>query len=136
MTVRFKHALVALTGLVAAWAIAACGVSSTSTSTSTGAGSTSSGTSSTSTGSSTGTALKVGWSTIYLTPSWMQETLKLMQADATQLQKVGKITGLQVFNANGDTSQQIAQIQAMIQQKYNVIIVDAGSSTALNPVIT
>jgi ribose transport system substrate-binding protein len=121
MTRRFKYALSAVAGLMAALVVTACGVSSTSTTSGAAAHTTK--------------ALKVGWSTIYLTPSWMQETLKLMQSDAARLQAAGKITGLQVFNANGDDSQQIAQIQAMIQQKYNVIIVDAGSSTALNAAI-
>jgi ribose transport system substrate-binding protein len=80
-------------------------------------------------------ALKVGWSTIYLTPSWMQQTQTMLQADVDRLTKAGKVASYQTFNANGDTSQQIAQIQAMIQQQYDVILVDAGSSTALNPVL-
>ncbi len=79
--------------------------------------------------------LKVGWSTIYLTPSWMQQTLKMMEGDVTKLKSAGKVSSFKTLNANGDTSQQIAQIRAMIQQKYDVIIVDAGSSTALNPAL-
>ncbi|WP_369036161.1 ABC transporter substrate-binding protein [Streptomyces adonidis] len=79
--------------------------------------------------------LKVGWSTIYLTPSWMQQTLKMLQADVDKLKSSGKVSAFETFNANGDTSQQIAQIRAMIQQKYDVILVDAGSSTALNPAL-
>jgi ribose transport system substrate-binding protein len=110
-------AAVASTALV----IAACSVQSSSTA-----------------GGSAGTtpkALKVGWSDIYLTPSWMQETQQLIDADAASLKTAGKISSFQIFNANGDTTQQISQIQAMIQQHYNVILVDAGSSTALNPVL-
>lgn len=80
-------------------------------------------------------ALKVGWSTIYLTPSWMQQTQAMLQSDVDRLKQAGKVESYQTFNANGDTSQQIAQIQAMIQQQYDVILVDAGSSTALNPVL-
>ncbi|WP_405869036.1 MULTISPECIES: ABC transporter substrate-binding protein [unclassified Streptomyces] len=79
--------------------------------------------------------LKVGWSTIYLTPSWMQQTLKMLQGDVDKLKSAGKVSSFKTFNANGDTSQQIAQIRAMIQQKYDVILVDAGSSTALNPAL-
>ncbi|MFI6934128.1 ABC transporter substrate-binding protein [Streptomyces sp. NPDC050287] len=79
--------------------------------------------------------LKVGWSTIYLTPSWMQQTLRMMEGDVTKLKSAGKVSSFKTLNANGDTSQQIAQIRAMIQQKYDVIIVDAGSSTALNPAL-
>jgi ribose transport system substrate-binding protein len=119
---RFKSAVVAVAalGLLSA---TACGVNDKSSGT-------------TSSGSATSAkALKVGWSTIYLTPSWMQETLKLLQADVDTLKGQGKISGFQTFNANGDTSQQIAQIRAMVQQKYDVILVDAGSSTALNPAL-
>ncbi|MER5428738.1 ABC transporter substrate-binding protein [Streptomyces sp. NPDC002588] len=79
--------------------------------------------------------LRVGWSTIYLTPSWMQQTLKMLQTDVDKLKSAGKVSSFKTFNANGDTSQQIAQIRAMIQQKYDVILVDAGSSTALNPAL-
>src|SRR6185369_10176058 len=64
-----------------------------------------------------------------------QETLKLLQADVDTLKGQGKISDFQTFNANGDTSQQIAQVRAMVQQKYDVILVDAGSSTALNPAL-
>ena len=110
-------AAVASTALVAS----ACGVNSSSTT----AGST----------GATTKALKVGWSDIYLTPSWMQETEQMIDADAARLQKAGEISSFQIFNANSDTTQQISQIQAMIQQHYNVILVDAGSSTALNPVL-
>jgi ribose transport system substrate-binding protein len=80
-------------------------------------------------------ALKVGWSTIYLAPSWMQQTLKMLEDDVATLKTAGKVASYETFNANGDTSQQIAQIRAMIQQRYDVILVDAGSSTALNPVM-
>ncbi|WP_405607020.1 ABC transporter substrate-binding protein [Streptomyces sp. NBC_00076] len=80
-------------------------------------------------------SLKVGWSTIYLTPSWMQQTLKMLESDVSKLKSAGKVSSFKTFNANGDTSQQISQIRAMIQQKYDVILVDAGSSTALNPAL-
>ncbi|HEX6351773.1 ABC transporter substrate-binding protein [Actinophytocola sp.] len=79
--------------------------------------------------------LKVGWSTIYLAPSWMQQTLGMIEDDVEKLKSAGTVASYETFNANGDTSQQIAQIRAMIQQKYDVILVDAGSSTALNPVL-
>ncbi len=117
---RFTRAVVAVTALGALTATAACGVDSGDD------GSSSSGKSK---------ALKVGWSTIYLTPSWMQQTDKMLKDDVAKLKSDGKVADYQVFNANGDTSQQIAQIRAMIQQKYDVILVDAGSSTALNPAL-
>jgi ribose transport system substrate-binding protein len=84
---------------------------------------------------SSGKDLKVGWSTIYLSPSWMQETEKLMVTEANTLKKSGNVASFTTINANGDTSEQISQIRTMITQNYNVILVDAGSSTALNPVL-
>ncbi|MFI0410418.1 ABC transporter substrate-binding protein [Actinomadura sp. 3N508] len=119
---RFTRAVVTVTALGTLAATAACGVDSGDSS-----GDDKSG------GKSK--ALKVGWSTIYLTPSWMQQTDKMIKDDVAKLKGEGKVADYKVFNANGDTSQQIAQIRAMIQQKYDVILVDAGSSTALNPVV-
>ena len=78
---------------------------------------------------------KIGWADIYLTPTWMHQTQAAMEAEVKRLKDLGQPIEFQVFNANGDTTQQIAQIQAMIDQKYDAIVVDAGSATALNPVI-
>lgn len=127
MRIRLRRAFVALAAVGALFATGACNVSSESGGTATGGAG----------GGSTpaAKALKVGWSTIYLTPSWMQQTLKMLEDDVARLKAAGKVDSLQTFNANGDTSQQIAQIRAMIQQKYDIILVDAGSSTALNPVM-
>ncbi len=79
--------------------------------------------------------LKVGWSTIYLSPSWMQQTEKILNEEADRLKEQGIVASIETLNANGDTSQQIAQIRTMMQQEYDIILVDAGSSTALNPVM-
>lgn len=126
MNVRSARGGLALAAaLCALTAVSACDVQSDSASAS-------------GTGSASAAAakdLKVGWSTIYLTPSWMQQTLKMLQSDVDKLKSAGKVSEFKTFNANGDTSQQIAQIRAMIQQKYDVILVDAGSSTALNPAL-
>ena len=84
---------------------------------------------------SKGGGYTIGWADIYLTPTWMQETQQMIQQEANRLAKHGVIKKFQIFNANGDTTQQIAQIRAMIDQHYDAIIVDAGSATALNPVI-
>lgn len=78
---------------------------------------------------------KIGWSTIYLTPSWMQQTNALMEERADHWKKEGILADFTVANANGDTSQQIAQIENMISKGYDAIIICAGSSTALNNVI-
>jgi ribose transport system substrate-binding protein len=120
-----RGAVAVAASLCALAGISACDVQSDSSTAKNGA----------SASAATAKDLKVGWSTIYLTPSWMQQTLKMMEGDVSKLKSAGKVSAFKTFNANGDTSQQIAQIRAMIQQKYDVIIVDAGSSTALNPAL-
>ncbi|GAA3084724.1 ABC transporter substrate-binding protein [Streptosporangium carneum] len=130
MTGTTRRALIAAAALGALLTTGACNVDSGGTTPSGAASSDPSGGT-----AGTAKALKVGWSTIYLAPSWMQQTLKMLEEDVARLKGEGKVASYETFNANGDTSQQIAQIQAMIQQKYDVILVDAGSSTALNPVL-
>ncbi|QFR00617.1 ABC transporter substrate-binding protein [Streptomyces phaeolivaceus] len=121
-----RGALAVAASLCALTGVTACNVES---------GSTSAGADKSASSAPSAKDLKVGWSTIYLTPSWMQQTLKMLQTDVDKLKSAGKVSSFKTFNANGDTSQQIAQIRAMIQQKYDVILVDAGSSTALNPAL-
>jgi ribose transport system substrate-binding protein len=58
----------------------------------------------------------------------MEERIAKYTADGT-------VSEFYVANANGDTSTQIAQIENLIAQKYDAIIIIAGSSTALNTVI-
>ncbi len=79
--------------------------------------------------------LKVGWSTIYLTPSWMQQTQRVLQDDVDRLKEEGVISEYKEFNADGNTTTQISHIQTMIQEDYDVILVVAGSADALNPIL-
>ena len=79
--------------------------------------------------------LKVGWSTIYTTPSWMTETQNEIEAEVQRLTDMGATIDFQVFDANGDTATQIAQIQTMIDQKYDICLLIAGSATALDQVV-
>ena len=65
--------------------------------------------------------LKVGWSTIYTTPSWMTETQNEIEAEIERLRGLGLEIEFQVFDANGDTATQIAQIQTMIDQQYDIM---------------
>lgn len=81
------------------------------------------------------TNLKVGWSTIYLTPSWMTETGLEIEAEIERLKGTGVTVDYQVFDANGDTATQIAQIQTMIDQQYDICLLIAGSATALDRVV-
>ena len=84
---------------------------------------------------SEGSGYKIGWSTIYLTPSWMQETNGLMDAYIEQYKQSGVVSEYTVANADGDTSTQISQIENMIAEGYDAILLDAGSSDALNQVL-
>ncbi len=79
--------------------------------------------------------LRVGWSTIYTTPSWMTETQNEIEAEIERLRGLGMEIDFQVFDANGDTATQIAQIQTMIDQAYDIVLLIAGSSTALDQVV-
>jgi ribose transport system substrate-binding protein len=79
--------------------------------------------------------LKVGWSTIYTTPSWMTETQNEIEAEIERLRGLGMEIEFQVFDANGDTATQIAQIQTMIDQQYDIALLIAGSATALDQVV-
>lgn len=79
--------------------------------------------------------LKVGWSSIYLTPSWMQQTQRVLTEDVDRLKQEGVVSDYQEFNADGNTTTQISHIQTMIQQEFDVILVVAGSADALNPIL-
>lgn len=79
--------------------------------------------------------LKIGWSTIYTTPSWMTETQNEIEDEIQRLTDMGATIDFQVFDANGDTATQIAQIQTMIDQKYDICLLIAGSATALDQVV-
>jgi ribose transport system substrate-binding protein len=79
--------------------------------------------------------IRVGWSTIYTTPSWMTETQDEIEAEIARLTELGAEIEFQVFDANGDTATQIAQIQTMIDQQYDICLLIAGSATALDQVV-
>lgn len=115
--------------------LAACGgktASSSAASTSTGAQQSQAEGSTT---TNSGEGYKIAWSTIYLTPSWMQQTKSMMENRIDKWKEEGVVSEFYIANANGDTSQQIAQIENLIAQKYDAIILIAGSSTALNNVV-
>ncbi len=82
-----------------------------------------------------GEGYKIAWSTIYLTPSWMQQTKKMMEDRIDYWKDQGVVSDFYIANANGDSTQQIAHIENLISQGYDAIVVVAGSSTALNNVI-
>ncbi len=75
---------------------------------------------------------KIGFSDIYLTPSWMQEMKDMLDERVEFWKAQGKLDELYLANANGDNSRQIADIQNMTAEGYDAIIIIAGSATALN----
>ncbi len=78
----------------------------------------------------------VAWADIYLAPTWMTQTTKTMNDMTAELKKDGLVKDFTIQNANGNVTQQIQQIQAMIDANTDVIIVDAGSPTALDRVVS
>lgn len=77
----------------------------------------------------------IGFSTIYITPIWQQATAALLDENVAEWKAQGLVGEYALANANGETTQQIAQIENMISQGYDAIILTAGSATALNAVI-
>lgn len=82
-----------------------------------------------------GEGYKIAWSTIYLTPSWMQQTKAMFETRCEKWKAEGVVSEFYIANADGDTSQQIDQIENLIAQKYDALVLIAGSSTALNTVV-
>lgn len=79
-----------------------------------------------------GEGYKIGFSDIYLTPSWMQEMKDMLDTRTSYWQDQGVLDELYLANANGDNSKQISDIQNMTAEGYDAIIIIAGSATALN----
>ena len=77
----------------------------------------------------------VAWADIYLAPTWMTQTTQTMNDMTAELKKEGLVKDFTIQNANGNVTQQIQQIQAMIDANTDVIIVDAGSPSALDRVV-
>ena len=65
----------------------------------------------------------------------MTETQNEIEAEVQRLVDMGATIDFQVFDANGDTATQIAQIQTMIDQEYDICLLIAGSATALDQVV-
>jgi ribose transport system substrate-binding protein len=77
---------------------------------------------------------KIGYSTFFEGNSWQAQNVKLFNDQCKALgASVAKTCTVQ--NANGSTTQQIAQIQGMINQGYDAILLDANTATGLNPVV-
>jgi ribose transport system substrate-binding protein len=77
----------------------------------------------------------VGWANIYSVPTWMKQTEGTITAEVEELKKAGLVKDLKITDAQGNAQTQIQQIQSMIDANLDAIIVEAGSSTALNRVI-
>lgn len=79
-----------------------------------------------------GEGYKIGFSDIYLTPSWMQQMKGMLDTRVEYWKEKGVVDELYLANANGDNSKQISDIQNMVAEGYDAIIIIAGSATALN----
>ena len=79
--------------------------------------------------------LKVGWSTIYTTPSWMTETQNEIEAEIER-PRSGHARSSSSLRRQQRHPTQIAQIQTMIDQAYDIVLLIAGSATALDQVCT
>ncbi|MCF3640398.1 ABC transporter substrate-binding protein [Rhizobium sp. TRM95111] len=78
----------------------------------------------------------VGWANIYSVPTWMKQTEGTIAAEVEELKKQGLVDSLMITDAQGNAQTQIQQIQSMIDADVDAIVVIAGSSTALDRVIS
>lgn len=77
----------------------------------------------------------VGWANIYAVPTWMKQTEDTIVDEVAQLKKEGLVKDLMITDAQGNAQTQIQQIQSMIDANMDAIVIDAGSSSALDRVI-
>ncbi|MCB8881163.1 ABC transporter substrate-binding protein [Acidisoma cellulosilytica] len=78
----------------------------------------------------------IGWANIYSVPTWMKQTTDTINSEAAELKKQGLVSKLMITDAQGSANTQIQQIQSMIDANMDAILVDAGSATALDRVIS
>lgn len=78
----------------------------------------------------------IGWANIYSVPTWMKQTEGTITAEVDELKKAGLVKNLMITDAQGNAQTQIQHIQSMIDANVDAIVVIAGSSTALDRVIS
>lgn len=76
----------------------------------------------------------IGYSDFFVGNSWQAENVQLFNDACKQYGKT-IIKSCFVENADSSTSQQIAQLQGMINEHVSAILLDANSSTGLNGVV-
>ncbi|MBD8653777.1 ABC transporter substrate-binding protein [Rhizobium sp. CFBP 13726] len=78
----------------------------------------------------------IGWANIYSVPTWMKQTEGTITAEVDELKKSGLVKDLMITDAQGNAQTQIQHIQSMIDANVDAIVVIAGSSNALDRVIS
>ncbi|MEW9617432.1 ABC transporter substrate-binding protein [Shinella sp. S4-D37] len=78
----------------------------------------------------------VGWANIYSVPTWMKQTEGTISAEVEALKTAGLVKDLMITDAQGNAQTQIQHIQSMIDANVDAIVVIAGSSNALDRVIS
>ncbi|OLP60566.1 ABC transporter substrate-binding protein [Xaviernesmea oryzae] len=78
----------------------------------------------------------IGWANIYSVPTWMKQTEGTITAEVDELKKAGLVKDLMITDAQGNAQTQIQHIQSMIDANVDAIVVIAGSSNALDRVIS
>ncbi|MCY0899360.1 MAG: substrate-binding domain-containing protein [Firmicutes bacterium] len=77
----------------------------------------------------------VGFANSNMGNTWRAQSLADLKREFNLLKRKGIVSKLIVANANNDVTTQISQIQDMIAEHVNLILINAASETALNPVI-
>lgn len=77
----------------------------------------------------------VGFANSNMGNTWRAQSLADLTRQFNLYKKKGLVSKLIVDNANNSVTTQISQIQSMISAHVNLILINAASETALNPVI-
>jgi ribose transport system substrate-binding protein len=78
----------------------------------------------------------IGWANIYSVPTWMKQTEGTITKEVEGLKAKGQVAKLIITDAQGNANTQIQQIQSMIDANVDAILVEAGSATALDRVVS
>ena len=77
----------------------------------------------------------VGLSNEFFTQSWRVQMVESLQSEFEKLKDQGIVDKLIIQNSAGDVNIQIAQIRNLSASKVDLLLMNASSVTALNPVI-
>jgi ribose transport system substrate-binding protein len=77
----------------------------------------------------------IGFANGYFGNTWRSQFVQNIQNEAEKYKKDGTIKQLQVANSNADVTQQINQLNSMINSGVDALMIDPVSATSLGPIV-